>query len=121
MNTGTNAGTSPAATKGDTMLRQGDVLLVPVTAISATTTEIPRDNGRVILAYGEVTGHAHAIVDAGATLLTTADNERFLRIIGSGATVVHEEHTGIAIAPGTYRVIIDREWADDMAARPVLD
>jgi len=101
-------------------LRQGDVMLVPAT-IPAAVTPIERDAGRVVLAYGEVTGHAHAIVAPEATLLTDAENARFLRIVGSGATLTHEEHGAIQIAPGEYRVVIGREWSSDMAARPVSD
>lgn len=101
-------------------IRQGDVYVIPAT-IPAATRKVARDNGRVILAYGEVTGHAHAITAPTATLLTTADNERFLRIVGSGATLTHEEHAAIEIAPGEYRVVIAREWTDDLAARQVVD
>ena len=45
------------------LYRQGDVLLRAIDAIpdSATFT-VERDAGRIVLAYGEVTGHAHAIV-----------------------------------------------------------
>ncbi|MCI0584715.1 MAG: hypothetical protein L0227_17805, partial [Chloroflexi bacterium] len=102
------------------MVRQGDVLLVKVDELPKGTSVVPRDNGRLVLAYGEATGHAH-VVDAPpaeATLLTTEQNERFLRIVGSGATLTHEEHGAIAIAPGSYRVVIGREWTDEMAARP---
>lgn len=51
------------------MLRQGDVLLVEVTEeIPAEAKKVERDHGRVVLAYGEATGHAHAIPHPGATL-----------------------------------------------------
>lgn len=100
-------------------VRQGDVLLVPVPSIPDSATEVPRDRGRVILAYGEVTGHAHAITAKGATLLTEQD-QRFLRIVGT-ADLVHEEHSTIAVAPGEYRVVIHREWTDEMGVRPVVD
>lgn len=101
-------------------IRQGDVYVIPAT-IPADVSAIPRDNGRVILAYGEVTGHAHAIATPTATLLRTETDERFLRIVGSGATVTHEEHAAIEIAPGEYRVVIGREFTADMAAERVLD
>lgn len=100
--------------------RQGDVLLVPVPSIPAAS-EVARDRGRVILAYGEVTGHAHAITAPGATLLTTEDNARFLRIVGAPADLTHEEHATITIAPGEYRVVTHREWTDQMGVRPVVD
>lgn len=44
-------------------IRQGDVLLVPVSRLPEGCTEVPNDRGRIVLAYGEVTGHAHAIAD----------------------------------------------------------
>lgn len=60
--------------------RQGDVLIERVASIPKTkTTPIARDNGRVVLAYGEVTGHAHALHGPGATLLEGPEG-RFLRV-----------------------------------------
>jgi len=53
-------------------LRQGDVLLI-ATKPNAVTSEhrpVPRDAGRVVLAYGEVTGHAHVFRDPGVCLLS---------------------------------------------------
>lgn len=99
--------------------RQGDVLIIPAT-IPASVSPVDRDRGRVVLAYGEVTGHAHAIAAPEATLLTAADNARFLRIAGA-VDLTHEEHRTIRIAPGEYRVVIHREWTDEMAAREVID
>ena len=45
------------------LYRQGDVLVqrINATDVPAKAEEIPRDGGRVVLAYGEVTNHAHAI------------------------------------------------------------
>ena len=34
-----------------------------------STESVPLDRGRVVLAYGEVTGHAHAIRSGSATLV----------------------------------------------------
>lgn len=53
------------------MFRQGDVLIVPLGedavpdhAVGAVSE--PRDGrGRLVLALGEVTGHAHAVVGPG--------------------------------------------------------
>ena len=61
------------------MVRQGDVLLVPADEIPDGAKPIARDHGRVVLAYGEVTGHAHAIAAPGATLLADGD-DRYLRL-----------------------------------------
>lgn len=100
-------------------LRQGDVFLIPA-AVPSKVTEVARDKGRVILAYGEVTGHAHAIASPSATLMRTETDERFLRIV-EAAPLTHEEHGTIQIAPGEYRVVIGREFTSDMAAERVVD
>jgi len=90
------------------MVRQGDVLLVPVAAIPGAATPVPRDGGRVVLAYGEVTGHAHAIDSQAARQVEAADG-RYLEV-AEPATLAHEEHAAIAVAPGTYRIVIQREY-----------
>lgn len=113
----------PSRGKEPVVFRQGDVLLVRVDRLPEGLTEVPRDNGRLVLAYGEVTGHAHVLdaPAARATLLTTAENERFLRIVGSAAPLVHEEHATIVVAPGLYRQVPQEEWADSMEPRRVID
>ena len=75
-------------------VRQGDVLLVPVDEVPEGARPLARTRGRVVLAEGEVTGHAHAIRSAAATLVT----------------LDHEEHAAIEVAPGAYRVVIQREF-----------
>jgi hypothetical protein len=104
------------------MVRQGDVALVPVTSIPEGATVVPRDKGRLVLAYGEATGHAH-VIDAPvavASLLTTSENERFLRLV-TAAPLVHEEHARIEVAPGLYRQIPQEEWSDSMEPQRVID
>ena len=96
------------------IVRQGDVLVMPVESIPEDARPEPQEDGAVVLAWGEVTGHKHQIAaDAGAELLSVTESERFLRIVGSTAVLSHEEHGSIAIAPGTYRVVRQREWQDD--------
>ena len=91
------------------MARQGDVLVVSAT-IPANAKPKERDNGRLILAYGEVTGHAHQIMDPeGAVLLSVAESATFLRL-AKGAQLVHEEHATIDLPAGEYRVIQQREY-----------
>ena len=99
---------SPEPQPAPAMVRQGDVLLVPVDAIPEKARPVARDNGRVVLAYGEVTGHAHAISSAAATQLHD-DIERYLRLTAV-ATLQHEEHAAIELAPGSYRIVIQREY-----------
>ena len=104
-----------------TIYRQGDVLLRRVTRIPASTP-VPRDAGRIVLAYGEVTGHAHVIdaPEAEATLLTTDQERRFLRLMAP-ASLTHEEHASITLPAGRYEVIRQREWTDANEPRAVLD
>lgn len=102
--------------------RQGDVGLVRVQHVPADVTPVPRDAGRIVLAYGEVTGHAHAIVDEAAELVVTDTNERFLRIMnGSGVELRHEEHATITLPPGNYRVVQQREYLAPEIVRQVMD
>jgi hypothetical protein len=105
-------------------VRQGDVLLVPTEEIPEEASVVPRDGGRVVLAYGEATGHAHAFSTAVATQLRHGDR-RYLRLTGR-ATLEHEEHAPIDVAPGSYEVVIQREYVppaveEAPAWRPVID
>ena len=92
--------------------RQGDVLLELIEADprSRPHRPVPRDAGRVVLAYGEATGHAHAIEDASAELIELENGDRFL-VTERGVSLRHEEHDTIELPPGAYRVIRQREYA----------
>ena len=87
--------------------RQGDVLLVKVDALpdGAVAQEV---DGRIVLAYGEVTGHAHAVGLEGATLYKS-NGEDLLKVFKPSA-LVHEEHSPIALDPGVYKVVRQREY-----------
>ncbi|HKT04646.1 MAG TPA: hypothetical protein VJT31_34450 [Rugosimonospora sp.] len=103
--------------------RQGDVLVVAVAAIPAGAVPVPRDGADVVLAYGEVTGHRHAISERHAELLALPEAEierRFLRITGESALLVHEEHAPVPLPPGAYEVVRQREYAPK-APRIVAD
>ena len=89
--------------------RQGDVCLIPVATIPKGAKPVKRDNGRVILAYGEVTGHAHAIVEDGAVMLTVAEGATFVRL-AKKAQLLHEEHATIDLPAGDYEVRTQREY-----------
>jgi hypothetical protein len=103
------------------MYRQGDVLLVPVDADQPREglQPLPRDaRGRLVLAHGEATGHAHAVSAPDAELLDdpAAVDQMFLRIV-TRALLSHEEHDPIQLPPGLYRVVRQREYAPDMFRR----
>ena len=103
--------------------RQGDVLIMRVDESPddfGKRTAVPRYEGRVVLAYGEVTGHAHAIADEHATLWRLPDDDRLLTVDGADVALRHEDHATIVIPPGTYVVRRQREYVpavDDLASR----
>ena len=115
--------TTPTQTPITRCARQGDVLVLRRDGIPPGATEKPRDAGRVVLAYGEVTGHAHAFRDPGVCSLR-AEGVAFdlLRVTEGVALLQHEEHATIPVGPGTYEVRIQREydWASE-ASRAVAD
>lgn len=100
------------------LIRQGDVLLLPVNTIPSATTPVPRDNGRVVLAYGEVTGHAHALIDPDVTLVE-ASGTRYVST-NRLTHLLHEEHTMAPTKPGAYEVRIQKEYTPE-AIRDVAD
>ena len=102
-----------------TQIRHGDVFLVQVDGLPAGAIEHPRDRGDVILAYGEVTGHAHRIHERTA-VLWDVDGQRYLTVAAGGAALTHEEHARIDLPAGCYRVVLQREYAPD-AIRNVAD
>ena len=112
------------------VFRQGDVLLDQVDDLPAGSEEatvVAPDEGRVILAYGEATGHFHAVPATAGELLevTTAERvDRYLRV-RSRTRLTHQEHRAIDLEPGVYRVRIQSEYVPDAVAwrnrRAVVD
>ena len=96
--------------------RQGDVLVTSVKSIPQGATFV-KNEGRIVLAYGEVTGHAHALSVADAQEFTMADARgivrRFLQVLDGGATLRHEEHAPIVMPPGVYEIVQQREYFPD--------
>ncbi|GAA1956831.1 hypothetical protein [Kitasatospora viridis] len=108
------------------MYRQGDVLIVPVPESAAPGPASgfaaqPRDaRGRLVLALGEVTGHAHAIVGPGELLREPGPFAPAWLHLPEGGRVVHEEHAAIPLPKGWYRVVRQREYTPG-AVRVVAD
>lgn len=100
------------------MYRQGDVLLI-AKSIPRGAKPGKRDKGRIVLAYGEATGHAHAI-DAPAVMVFEHEGTRWIRVPKKGAELRHEEHGAIALASGEYEVRLQREYSPE-AIRRVTD
>jgi len=104
------------------MFRQGDVLIIPVGAMPAKLEKLKREDGRVILAHGEVTGHAHAIKDKRVALFRDPKLAAiFMHVSGEDPVALeHDEHDTISVPPGNYRVIRQREYSPE-AIRNVAD
>jgi hypothetical protein len=104
------------------MYRQGDVLIVAVDEIPADVELVKRTKRGVVLAEGEVTGHAHRIPSRSASLYRSESDARFMRVMGPAPVKLeHEEHTAIEIPPGNYRVSIHAEYVPGELPRTVQD
>jgi hypothetical protein len=106
--------------------RQGDVLIVPIAeaevppAVSALEPERRDPRERMILALGESTGHAHAVVGPGALYPAASPLEPMYLHLPAGGRVVHEEHAAFALPAGWFRVVRQREY-EPGSARMVAD
>jgi hypothetical protein len=99
--------------KKQLILRQGDVILIQVDALPSTVKPV-KCKDRCVLAFGEVTGHAHVIDKSevkafSSTPVFDAGAERFIQVMEK-ATLRHEEHTAVEIPAGIYRVAIQTEY-----------
>ena len=108
-----------------TIYRQGDVLLIAVAALPSGATDVtPKD--RIVLAHGEVTGHAHAVypqaveakprIKALPARMWDAGAERFLQVVEKTA-LRHEEHAAVPLPPGVYKVVQQREYSPEEIRR----
>ncbi|MFJ8749321.1 hypothetical protein ACIREO_08305 [Streptomyces sp. NPDC102441] len=108
------------------MYRQGDVLMVALEESEVPTHFLDspgerRDGrGRLVLALGEVTGHAHAVQGPGRLMREAGPLGPMLLHLPEGGRVVHEEHAAIALPKGWFRVVRQREYAPG-AVRIVAD
>lgn len=113
---------------GAIIARQGDVAIVKC-GHEPRGKKVPREAGRIVLAHGEVTGHAHAIESRYASLylddsnrLSGPDAMTMLSRLGGGlipdrvlkatrtVALGHEEHGEIKLPAGGYTVRIQREY-----------
>lgn len=100
----------------DKQYRHGDLLIVPVSEVPKGAKKTGKSKER-ILAYGEVTGHAHRLSSGevtelkGETFFTTKEV----------TLLTHEEHGPIEFKPGTYRVIHQKEYSPEYGSINVRD
>jgi hypothetical protein len=99
------------------LYRQGDVLLLAVPSLPVSAKRI---EGACVLAWGEVTHHAHRVL-SGASMFVTVEGRKYLEVFDEGATVTHEEHGPVFLpGPARYEVRIQREFTPE-AIRDVRD
>jgi hypothetical protein len=95
----------------DNTIRQGDVSLVKVLSLPAGCVEVANtEKNKIVLAYGEVTNHSHAIYeDLDQVKVWAVGKVKYLEVM---ATVMlkHEEHTAQIIPPGIYKLPTQVEY-----------
>lgn len=104
--------------------RQGDVALVKISKPTVKLEEI-NVKGRVILAYGEATGHHHSInvlerPDIKFYKVKEQEQTHMLFIPDLPATLEHQEHGAIVLEPGWYQIENQVEY-DPEGERRVAD
>lgn len=83
-------------------LQHGDVLLQEIEELPEGVKRVARENGRIILARGEATGHNHAIAERGA-ILYELKGDLYLEVT-EPVTIIHEEHRPLEIPEGIYQI-----------------
>ena len=107
-------------TKAPKQYRQGDVFLIEIKDIPKTAKK-EKKAGRIVLEYGEVTGHAHAINETEGVDMFLEGARKFLEVC-LAAPLTHEEHETIVIPPGRYEVRRQCTWsALEQMSRKVVD
>lgn len=108
--------------------RQGDVLLIKIDSIPKTAKKKSKEGKkRIELAFGEVTGHAHALyepdlVEAWGHPENAPEATPDYIEVSEATELHHEEHSTVKLDPGCYEVIIQREWDSvAQASRQVRD
>jgi hypothetical protein len=84
-------------------VRQGDVLLVRRSAKPLGAGRLPRENGAVVLAHGEVTGHKHQLRGPQVNYYRDSGHE-YISIAGGSEPLVHEEHSALLMPPGDFEL-----------------
>ena len=90
-----------------TLYRHGDVMVEQVATIPTSAVKRPH----LVLAEGELTGHAHRIAEPRSAELFQEGPIMYLRVQAETATLIHQEHGPIVLPRGEYRVWRQREYS----------
>ncbi len=97
----------------DRLIRQGDILLkrIPGGAVPAGARPVRSEDGRLILAHGETTGHHHSVALSNRVALFREDGVgggMFMTVTAEPTSLDHNsnpvEHTSHELAPGLWEV-----------------
>ena len=85
--------------------RQGDVV------IKQQKVAVNEEKKDLILAEGEMTGHAHRVIEGQVKMYYTAMQGMLaIKVLSEMARIGHEEHADIILPMGDYTVEIQREY-----------
>jgi hypothetical protein len=94
-------------------IRQGDVALIQVNEIPKDAVEQKTDGNKVILAYGERTGHCHRFEFLDQTqnikLYVAHSGARYLDV-SAPADLLHEEHSTARVPAGKWLLPVQVEY-----------
>lgn len=97
--------------------RQGDVMIAPMRRGKVEGLE-PVPSEGIAVVRGEAGGNTHILVADGAVSYARKESGQTIGtlVVGDGgaAFLIHPEHGATGIAPGTYRVLRQREQADEI-------
>lgn len=102
-------------------VRQGDVFILPVSDIPQSAKAVAPENGRLIVARGEATGHHHSFPWArGATLFRDdgagSGTAQYVRV-ETPIALEHQEHSALQLPSGNYKVVIQRMMKSGLVRR----
>lgn len=95
-------------------VRQGDVLVVPVTEARHGQT-VATD--KLMLAEGEATGHSHMIECHRAVMFRADDGVSHVIDLPKPALLEHQEHGALTIGKGSSLVVLQRVARAGVARR----
>jgi len=102
-------------------VRQGDVLIWPVTAIPQEAVPVKAQNDRLIVAHGEATGHHHSFPHMRGAVLFRDDSAGGRLYVQAEKSVVleHQEHSTLTVSKGDNIVIRQRTMSTGLVQRVV--
>lgn len=92
------------------LIRQGDIMLVPVKELPTGGTRSSKRE--LTIALGEATGHHHTLYPTdkkSKATLVEVNGRRFIDV-GAEYFLRHQEHEEHRIVPGLYEIVIEEEY-----------